>query len=499
MITCDIAKDLYPLYIEGDLSPGTTKEVDEHIKNCNCCSEFYKTGISTGEIIKKDDIEKASEKLDKEMMLKLKVGKLRAAILFISLIFIIVLLSNYSIKRRDLINDISNASQILHQISFSIDIVKNDFISKEGWNINIPYDEFYKGNSLVMRGLNYFEKNSLKRSENELYLGLEYNEMLNILRQRYLSGTFTERDNRALELLKKYTMDTLVSYEDERNKLSKILNHPIILSPFYNIDSSKMAENLERINELTLLYTNYNALPGEMKPLAKDEVFNRLKTFFPYEDLELQQINEHSLKKRGYSDFAVMSKKNNFRVYGRLDAYTGKILSINTSNNELEGDIISVEKAQSALLKFMKEQYGPGYDFNIEYLGINKNFGSNTDIKLHTFLFTPVVDSIPFLRGVQIYADARTGIVALVHSTFTNGQLPQNSEVNANDVMSMEEAIKKLPAPREGSYRYVKTALIKSKVTGNIELVYVFENAKTSQTILINSAKGFIDYAWVYN
>jgi hypothetical protein len=499
MIGCDIARDLYPLYIEGDLSPETTKEVDEHIAGCSSCSEFYKTGISTREIIRKDDNAKTSEKLDKEMMLKLKVGKLRATVFIISVIFIFVMLSNYSVARRNLVNDLSNASEALARISFSIDDVKNDYAPKEGWNINIPYDDFYKENSLVMRGLNFFEKHSLKKSGNELYLGLEYNEMLNVLRQRYVDGTFSERDNKALELISKYTRDALISYEDERNKLNKLYDHPIIYSPFYNIDILKIAENLERINELTLLYTNYNALPGEMKPLTKDEIFSRLKTFFPYEGLELQQINEHSLEKLGYSDFAVISKKNNFRVYGRLDAYTGKILSIETSNNAENGDIIGVEKAQAAALKFMKQQYGSKYNFKIDYLGINKNFGSNTDIKLHTFLFTPEVNSIPFLTGAQIYVDARTGIVSLTHSVFPNGQLPPNPEFNINGAISKDEALKKLSKPREGSYKYTKTTLIRSKVTGNIELVYEFKNDKTSETKLVNSVKGFVDYPWAYN
>lgn len=499
MISCNIVRDLYPLYIEGDLSSETLKEVNEHINTCSSCREFYKTGTSMKEIINKDDIERTSEKLDQEMMLKLRIGKLKAAVLFISIIFIIVLLSSYSVKRRNLLNDMSNVSQTLGHISFSADIIKNDYASTEGWNITIPYDEFYKGNSLIMRGLNYLERNSLKKSGNELYLGLEYNELLNLLRQRYISGTFTARDDKALLLLNEYTRDALISYEDEKNKMNKIIGNPIILSPFYNIDVSNMAENLERINELTLLYTKYNALPGEMKPLAKDEVFNRLKAVFPYEDLKLQQINEFTLGKRGYSDFEVVSNKNNFKLYGNIDAFTGKIVSIKTSDNALKGDTISVEKAEDAALKFMREQYGPGYDFKIKYLGINKNFDSNTDIKLHTFLFTPAVSNIPFLRGVQIYIDARTGAAALAHSIYPNGQLPQNPTVNTNMVISKDEALKKLPSSRVGSYSYIKTALIKSKLTGNIELVYVFENNKTSEIKLVNSVKNFIDYAWVYN
>ena len=40
-VTCDIVKDLLPLYVDGVLSEDSTKLVDEHIESCLECKDYY--------------------------------------------------------------------------------------------------------------------------------------------------------------------------------------------------------------------------------------------------------------------------------------------------------------------------------------------------------------------------------------------------------------------------------------------------------------------------
>lgn len=54
-ITCEVIKDLLPLYVDGVLSEDSRKLVEEHLQSCKECREYYDN-------LKDDDIEAKQEK-----------------------------------------------------------------------------------------------------------------------------------------------------------------------------------------------------------------------------------------------------------------------------------------------------------------------------------------------------------------------------------------------------------------------------------------------------
>lgn len=59
-ITCDLAMDLVDIYSSGAASADTKNAVDEHLKTCRSCREFYKDYRSD---MKKKKIEKQTPNL----------------------------------------------------------------------------------------------------------------------------------------------------------------------------------------------------------------------------------------------------------------------------------------------------------------------------------------------------------------------------------------------------------------------------------------------------
>ena len=65
---CNLIEDLLPLYIEGLVSEETKKEIEEHLKNCDKCSEILKSINKDDEII----IEEQKDNSSKEVKCKKK-------------------------------------------------------------------------------------------------------------------------------------------------------------------------------------------------------------------------------------------------------------------------------------------------------------------------------------------------------------------------------------------------------------------------------------------
>ena len=60
-ITCEVIKDLLPLYVDGVLSEDSRKLVEEHLQSCKECREYYDN-------LKDDDIEAKQEKAEAEAL-----------------------------------------------------------------------------------------------------------------------------------------------------------------------------------------------------------------------------------------------------------------------------------------------------------------------------------------------------------------------------------------------------------------------------------------------
>ena len=81
-LTCDIIKDLLPLYVDGVISEDSRKLVDEHLESCSECKEYHEKLISSDVPIKKAADDKAALKRIRRKinMRKLLVGCVAALV-----------------------------------------------------------------------------------------------------------------------------------------------------------------------------------------------------------------------------------------------------------------------------------------------------------------------------------------------------------------------------------------------------------------------------------
>lgn len=88
-ISCDIIKDLLPLYIDGVCSSDSIDIIEEHLKDCPICEAEFLNLQNNTDI--KPEIDKDIDKAVKSANKKIKKGKKKVAIKTISIISVILL------------------------------------------------------------------------------------------------------------------------------------------------------------------------------------------------------------------------------------------------------------------------------------------------------------------------------------------------------------------------------------------------------------------------
>ena len=95
-ISCSIAKDLLPLYIEGILSEETAQVVELHLQTCENCKKDF-------EIMRQDfvfpsapKIQEENEKILKELKHQLKIKRILTAVVTV-FVTIAVIISGYMV------------------------------------------------------------------------------------------------------------------------------------------------------------------------------------------------------------------------------------------------------------------------------------------------------------------------------------------------------------------------------------------------------------------
>lgn len=489
-LECPVIKDLYILYSENELSNEVKDAVDEHLKNCSSCREVYEKETGFDDILKNTSVEQPSKKLDERLMLKLKIARLKAGIIFIAAIFLISIYFNYVETRKNLLYDISQVEHRIHHMTFKIGDIKNklspidDFIS--------DIQELNDQHSIVRRDLNFMEKSALKKSPNNMFMNFKVSILAEILKLRYKNGTFTERDEKAYTLLKQYMDEILILLGNERQSLNKLHGYEKFSILFKPINIKDISESYNKINQLSLIYTEYGKFPDEISPMSLDETKKRLKFVMNIDDgdIEFYSNRDSNIRLDGNCNFNVISNNKEQRYYGTIDAYTGRLLRISMGHPRLEGELLPVEDVKNNVLAFLKREYGNNQEFNIKYMGVNHCFSSNVDIKLHSYqvhsMYKGFKIDVPFI----VYFDARAGILySLTKHTSYDFIMPDYNIDTAVKIGS-EEALKNtmLEIDNKEAYKYTETSIIKSKLTGKYVLVHIYDNE--DRKIYINASSG---------
>ena len=484
-LDCAVVKDLYVLYKEGELSEEVKIALENHIQECPDCCHVYETDSGFQDILHNAEEKEPSKKMDEKIMLTLKIRRLQIAVLFILVIFAVTSTQGYYNKRTHLQSDLAHVEQSLWSMRFKIDNVKSEFfnLSPPGMLLETINDR----NNIINRNLSTSEKRVLRNNNGELFIHTRLQTLLETLNQRHLAQTWTERDEEVLTQLSDYFLKAVELLTDERLTLND-LNSNKLLYIRHRINIAELADIYQNINLLALTYTNYDKLPQEITPLTKEELEARLTSLFP--DTSVTSIRGIE-KVSTWGEVTFDLKKDGTFYYGQLDAFTGDLISVNSSASTT-GELLPLDSAEAHLTEFLTRLYGKDFTYQTEYLGINYNFSSNTDIKLYTWRVYPTFRDYRYNNAIVIRLDARTGDLYMFD---TERGIVRITKPNPNTsiLLNHEEALSQVQLP-EGTptdLSYKETVMIHSQLTGKLQPAHLY--ISDGSHLYINAVIGKLD------
>lgn len=95
-ISCSIAKDLLPLYIEGILSEETAQVVEMHLQTCDSCKKDFEIMCQEFVFPSAPKIQEENEKILKELKRQLKIKRILTGVVAV-FVTIAVIISGYMV------------------------------------------------------------------------------------------------------------------------------------------------------------------------------------------------------------------------------------------------------------------------------------------------------------------------------------------------------------------------------------------------------------------
>ncbi|MDW7652096.1 MAG: zf-HC2 domain-containing protein [Bacillota bacterium] len=482
-LDCAVVKDLYVLYKEDELSPEVKSALENHLQQCPDCCSVYESGSGFKDILHTMEEKEPSKKMDEKIMLKLKVRRLQFVVAIVLIIFAVTSVQSYYNARSHLQSDLAHLEQSLWTMHLGIGNVKHEAysLSPTGMFLEAVNDR----NHLIFRNLSNSERSHLRDNHRELFLHPRLGILLETLNRRYLAQTWTERDEAVQEQVTGYFLKAVELLTDERQSLNNLHGNKLRYI-FHRINIGELADIYHDLNSLALTYTSYDMLPTQITPLTEEELTARLQILFPgAEMINISGIEKVSI----WGEVTFDLETDAEQYYGRLDAFTGNLLEAD-SRAQSSGELLPVESVETNLNEFLPKLLGRDYTYQTEYLGINYNFSSSANIKLHTWRVYPVFDEYRYDHAMVLRFDARTGNLYMFHTE--RGPLPKiEPDPTIEILIDQEEALvgADLPAGTPTNLSYTETVLIHSRLTGKIQPAHVY-HADSDQRFYINAVLG---------
>jgi hypothetical protein len=406
-LECDVVKDLYILYQENELSPSVRQAVDEHLQSCDACAAIYREGTGFEDPLKKDEPEEPSKQLDEKMKLRLKLRRMRIALIFALSVLLIYTHFEYTDDRKSLLYAISQLEQPVNHLRLSVGSAKQGAIVDSFITV---ISELNEKSSNVIRFMNFIENNRLEKINTDFAVRFGLADFLEHLNERYENGSWSEKDEAALRKMQGYFEDYTKLLTNERLKLNGIHKTYDIPSRWKPINIEGIASIHRGINELAYIYTHFHQFPEEVAVLSREEVAERLKSIFSISDANVVFLEyaNRSVKSTGQYTFDLRGEGT--YIYGTADAFTGEVLGFSNHFELTTGEFIPEQKAAESLNQFLQRNFGTEMEFNVKYLGMNYNFSSNVNWQLYTYELQPLVMGDKTEGKLyRVYVDARTG------------------------------------------------------------------------------------------
>lgn len=497
-LNCEVVKDVYLLYKEDELSSNVKKAVEEHLGNCEECKTYYDEQAEYTSITARDkQLIEPSKKLDEKLKLKLKLRRLQVVLIFVLSMFVIYSYFNYVDQRKTLLYELQNIEQSVDVVKTHLDKDNLYYDENTSNNIKNSYYNLTNGYKRIERNLNYLERKEFEDKAYTLTINYEFLRLLEQMNQKSISNELTFEDKVALGQMRVYFMQYEQLLNKEISKLEAINDKTDIKAILNTLNIEEIAKLTNEINQLSLTYYKYNKFPKDTERKSEQAIEEILTTTFnsPNADVTLNLYEETPYL---YS-FEVKDKDK--LIYGGIDAYTGQFMNIIDKSASQEGSIfISEDEALTELNKKLKLIFGDGLDFEVTNLGLNYDFDRNREVEydygfkknpenikhlmLYTYRVTPVKEGYEINSQYIMRVDARTGelVVMYLDYSFNTKLFDKTIEFNTpKTIIDIEDGLDLIANEKDKygekiNYEYAGTLYIRSKVTGNYELVHQYNS-----------------------
>jgi hypothetical protein len=459
----EVVKDLYPLYIEKELSPSVQQAVEVHLQECEECRNIYKSEDGFFDPLKKIDEPNVPRSVDDKLLLRLKLNRLKWITFFLIGIIFTMIITDYKNDREKLFLALENYYGTQRYLSDTLEVVKNkDYSHLE--NVQETVHQLVEDKMALEEHFNFIEKQNLR--DTEYFLNVEthrFTKMLEILQYRFDQGMWSEIDEAAYQAIQEHfkTLNVVVTKEYEEM-------HHGYSSYFVTLDIKAMNEFYEEINVLSDSYTRFHKLPEQIKPMKVMDVKQTVAKVLDSPSNKIDIKKESPLNYAPYTyRFEVSGKKI---LHGRIDGLTGQIIEIDGISDLNDDPLISKESADKTAREYIEKIYGSSLNFEIVSLGFNYNISANDPrFKIYSYKVIPVVKGIklytPFDNGTFIHIDARTGEL---HRFDHNPYAPSLHEFEETDT-TIKVPLESL---NDKGIGVQETVVIYSLISGEFELVH---------------------------
>lgn len=460
----EVVKDIYPLYIENELSPSVKQAIEEHLEECKECRNIYESGDGFFDPLKKIDEPEVSSSVDNKLLLRLKLNRLKWVTFFLIGIIFTMIITDYKNDREKLFLALENYYSTQRLLPDTLEVVKNKHYS-DLENVQEVVHQFFEDEIALKEQFNFIEKQNLR--DTEYYLSFEtskFNNMLEIMQYRYDQGMWSETDEAAYQAIHEHfkALNEVVTkeYEEMHHGYSSYLE---------TLDVKAMNQFYKEMNLLSYSYTRFHKLPGQLKPMEVTDLRQTVAKALNTNSDKIDLKKESPLNYGPYIySFEVSGKK---RFHGKIDGLTGQIIDLyNISNNLTNDPVIGKERAKKTAIDYIEKIYGGSLNFELVYLGFNyNNYANDPRFKVYSYKVIPVVKGIklytPFDNGTIIHIDARTGEL---------NSFDHNLHVPSFDEFEEIESTIKAPMKslNDKGLGVQETVVIYSAISGKFELVH---------------------------
>jgi hypothetical protein len=477
MKDCRLIQDLYPMYMEDELSPPVKQMVEGHLKSCSNCALIYESGEGFEEEETLEIEEEVPKTLDDRVKLKLKFRRMKFIATILAVIIAMMLFNKYEDSREEVFTWSDMKYREARNLIQLVESTRHENLDSLKFN----EDMYTRQKVTDFDSFNWWEE--LRLAETRFNLNVKKDNLfttLETLHHKQQTGEWDEVDTKTYSKLKEYSYQYMNEVEDEYMKF-----HHGYSSYLELVDFKGLEIPISDINELTYHYNRFHKLPEDVERLTENELKQRIGKLLKVKPSHIELTsNSFFNNDMGIKGFDV---KN--RYHGDIDLYTGTLMDLNTHHLEemKKDESINKEKAKEKAEQFLKKMLGNETEFTIEYKEIHQEH-------IYGFGFKPVNNGYPLLDKNENLVDFIIGVNIegkidnlMINRTY----LGENFfEKEYEEVISPEKGHKILQQfveeedkiyTTKRKYKFVSTFIILSRKTGDYELVHAFDLANGNE------------------